>query len=719
MSEEDFSDPLGAASFNNSDDNVKTLLSVDDVEDYDKLKPEGSKSVVSVVLTPSLEDVKKKMEFQQTKESFFEALFAPSIPRSKAKDKKRESDHASTKEEKLEQDISDQWMDMKTGEDVLFPDDLLGATEDKVEGTSDGPAAGEGTHKVPPEAVDDFDEVENTLNPELEKFLVEKYEEPVRDRMAKFAGMFQSGAGDWLESIQERATFAGLDGSSNHRSLCWKLFLRVLNPEEPVESWVQEHERFHEKYGKLVEEHFVDPKEEEEHVKAKDFGVFNPLSQADDSPWAKYFENMELQRVIKTDLTRTFPEIGWYQQDDIQCIMMRVLFIYAKLYPKLAYRQGMHELLAVIMGVLHKSCLKPSEAENDINSEERAYFSLFNDDYLESDSFWMFERLMELVGPWYVSERGQRNPGGNALGNLLGEEKRTIDDRSPVISKARYIQNVLLKGKDEEIYKNLTEMSVEPQLYALRWVRMLFTRELNLLYIPRTWDLLFGYKYPLISVDSLAIALLLEMRDSLICDDYSTVLHALLHFPPVDDIEALLLRAMRVQDNAYVTRVLPTVVFSGANSAKRRNAEGGKDKAEPHASGLTGVQPDPPKRLHPASGNLALGNGHVKPSPAGIRRQPATASSIFGNKEREDELEQLCDEQATELHNLRLEMKKAEETNVHMAQRIDRIIFAMQQSVTGNDTGNTDEESILLSLAELKQIRDVLNGSLPIDMFPS
>lgn len=72
------------------------------------------------------------------------------------------------------------------------------------------------------------------------------------------------------------------------------------------------------------------------------------------NPWSAFFENAELQKTINQDVLRTYPEDEFFQTTNVRQMMLRILFIYAKLNPSLAYKQGMHELLAPIIYVLEK-----------------------------------------------------------------------------------------------------------------------------------------------------------------------------------------------------------------------------------------------------------------------------------------------------------------------------------------------------------------------------
>jgi TBC1 domain family protein 5 len=46
--------------------------------------------------------------------------------------------------------------------------------------------------------------------------------------------------------------------------------------------------------------------------------------------------------------SRSFPDIGYFRDDDVQQQLTNILFLYAVMHPDIEYRQGMHELLAPV-----------------------------------------------------------------------------------------------------------------------------------------------------------------------------------------------------------------------------------------------------------------------------------------------------------------------------------------------------------------------------------
>lgn len=75
-------------------------------------------------------------------------------------------------------------------------------------------------------------------------------------------------------------------------------------------------------------------------------------------------------------------------------------------------------------------------------------------------------------------------------------------------------------------------MNIEPQLYALRWLRLLMGREFELDDLLQLWDALFAHSADLKLVDYLAVAMLIFMRSHLVGQDYNRCMKRLFKFPP-------------------------------------------------------------------------------------------------------------------------------------------------------------------------------------------
>jgi len=151
------------------------------------------------------------------------------------------------------------------------------------------------------------------------------------------------------------------------RSLAWKLFLLKNVPLEPPPHDIPvpplEALRAHRKqYSELLlekmrapdgsyDETFVVPGLTILRRNAKpptDLETNNPLSLHDENPWREWFAAVDLRKTILQDVERTFPDIGYFRDDDVQQQLTNILFLYAVMHPDIEYRQGMHELLAPV-----------------------------------------------------------------------------------------------------------------------------------------------------------------------------------------------------------------------------------------------------------------------------------------------------------------------------------------------------------------------------------
>ncbi len=142
------------------------------------------------------------------------------------------------------------------------------------------------------------------------------------------------------------------------------------------------------------------------------------------------------------DVERTNPNLSLCKKSHYQHMMCVLLFVYAKEHPDMAYKQGMHEILAVLLTVQHgccqdfsrvydprsyDACCRSSAAASagassasPFRTECKRLVLQFNDPaYLEHDVYFLFETFMENMWEWYYvppppptpSESGDRGGG--------------------------------------------------------------------------------------------------------------------------------------------------------------------------------------------------------------------------------------------------------------------------------------------------------------------
>eukprot|EP00339_Tiarina_fusa_P005127 CAMPEP_0117046714 /NCGR_PEP_ID=MMETSP0472-20121206/32295_1 /TAXON_ID=693140 ORGANISM="Tiarina fusus, Strain LIS" /NCGR_SAMPLE_ID=MMETSP0472 /ASSEMBLY_ACC=CAM_ASM_000603 /LENGTH=481 /DNA_ID=CAMNT_0004759161 /DNA_START=11 /DNA_END=1456 /DNA_ORIENTATION=+ len=467
------------------------------------------------------------------------------------------------------------------------------------------------------------------------------------DRVHIFSQYFESGSG--IQFAKNQA-LAGTLQHSALRSLCWRLFLKIIPEGTDASTWKGLIKQQRISYNQLKEEYLINPYEETD--ESENLLVNNPLSQVEDSPWQTYFQNKELQNEILQDIVRTYPEKEFFQEEKVRNMMLNILFIVAKRNPTTGYRQGMHELLAPIIYLLHKESVPVGELQDHV-----AYLAS-SEEYIEHDAFIIFDTLMVHMDQWFVrtssTMRGSRSTlnDGNSLDNTSS---------SPIVQKCKKVQDIMLKKIDPILHSFLTDMGIEPQIYALRWIRLLFGREFHLDDVLTIWDAIFAFGDELKLVEYICLAMVLYLRDQLLEMDNSGCLRRLLNYPPVEDVTIFITSAIHLAD--------PT-----GNAVKTLNTSNSSVKAKPK----------------------------TKPQPVS-----ANISELFSPNE--DTTSQVVTS-SNPMERLTEKLKQSQTTRVHMANRLERIIYVLHQGILEDKA--IDPETLIVTVAELKQVKDILNGLL-------
>uniref|UniRef100_A0A3Q2VV03 TBC1 domain family, member 5 n=1 Tax=Haplochromis burtoni TaxID=8153 RepID=A0A3Q2VV03_HAPBU len=306
---------------------------------------------------------------------------------------------------------------------------------------------------------------------------------------------------------------AGINGrlrSSRFRSVCWKLYLEVL-PEDK-EQWINKTKELRGQYEKI-----------KEMVRAPICGHL----------WNKFFQDKELKGMVKQDVLRTFPEIRYFQDEDVRTKLTDILFCYARENEQLLYKQGMHELLAPIVFVLHCDHQAFQHASETASPSEEMK-CLLDPVYLEHDAYAMFSQLMETAEPWFSSfEREVRKGKEEMLTTIPFARPQDAGPSVAIVTKVNRIQDQLVKKHDIELHMHLNRLEIAPQIYGMSVFTSLGTKHKLL---PDFY--FYFFKIPLKSVFLFLV----------IASNFQTCLGLLMHYPPIGDINSLLQKALFLRD---------------------------------------------------------------------------------------------------------------------------------------------------------------------------
>ncbi|KAL6560145.1 hypothetical protein OROHE_006383 [Orobanche hederae] len=403
------------------------------------------------------------------------------------------------------------------------------------------------------------------------------------------------------------------------RGVQWRIDLGILpsRPSASIDDLRRVTADSRRRYAALRRQLLVDPHVLKDGSRSPDLVMDNPLSQSPDSMWGRFFRNAELERIVDQDLTRLYPERGGYfQTSRCQCMLRRILLLWCLRHPEYGYGQGMHELLAPILYILHVDVERLSEVRkihDDQFADKFDGFSFHVDDLSYTFDFMKLSESIEdskefQNSPPKASSLAELDPeiqtivllsdaygAEGELGIVLSEKFMEHDAYSmfeslmsggalamsdfffspspfgnshsgypPVIEASTALYH-LLAIVDSSLHTHLVDLGVEPQYFALRWLRVLFGREFSLEDLLVVWDEIFacgntssskpvdcddGSGFGILEsprgafICAFAVSMILNLRSSLLATQNATsCLQRLLNFPDDVKIANLLAKA--------------------------------------------------------------------------------------------------------------------------------------------------------------------------------
>ncbi|XP_067686089.1 TBC1 domain family member 5-like isoform X5 [Haliotis asinina] len=523
----------------------------------------------------------------------------------------------------------------------------------------------------------------------------------------------------------------GIEGrlrSSRFRSVVWKVYLEVL-PDD-IGQWLKVCQDWRNKYEVLKNQLIVNPRKAVDRV---DIAINNPLSQDDESPWNQFFQDNELRLTIKQDVIRTFPELEFFKSEELRDMMMNVLFCYSRTHKEIGYRQGMHELLAPLIFVLHcdhQAFLHASEIEtlHYLHSTHRDIVKeIMSPTHLEHDAYAMFCQIMETVEPWYTTKESTTK-GREYMVAQPFSRPQDLNPSNVIVTKLTRIQDYLLKKFDAELHLHLERLDIAPQIYGIRWVRLLFGREFPMQDLLVIWDAIFADGIGFDLVDYVFVSMLLYIRDLLLTSDYAASLSCLMKYVPVGDVHYFIEKALYLREPNQYPRP-PNYTYQNVNTTvvkgRSRSSPVVPDVKRGSSASLSQLE-DQMFRHTPSSSSLArleVINRSTQSTPAArspvgfsadegsTHSSPTKYSTLPGRtKVKAKKLTKAEQEVQLQVSKLQGQINDKSAMCRYCSTKLDIHIERLQSELMKLDLDADDE--VMLALAGVKQVRDVLNGTL-------
>ncbi|PON77713.1 Rab-GTPase-TBC domain containing protein [Parasponia andersonii] len=169
-------------------------------------------------------------------------------------------------------------------------------------------------------------------------------------------------------------------------------------------------------------------------------------------------DEINMLRQISVDCPRTVPDVSFFQQEQVQKSLERVLYTWAIRHPASGYVQGINDLATPFLVVFLSEYLEGSVENWSITDLSPDKVS-----NIEADCYWCLSKLLDGMQDHYTFAQ----PGIQRLVFKLKELVRRID---------------------EPVSRHMEEQGLEFLQFAFRWFNCLLIREIPFHLVTRLWD---------------------------------------------------------------------------------------------------------------------------------------------------------------------------------------------------------------------------------------
>ncbi|CAF1932915.1 unnamed protein product [Rotaria magnacalcarata] len=514
----------------------------------------------------------------------------------------------------------------------------------------------------------------------------------------------------------------------NFTTVLWRIFLHCLPRNSSQWDDMLDANRNH--YEKLVQQYKIDPYKMSENNHNTDAENLNhPLSRDENSAWSQYFADEELKATITTDVRRTCPDISFFRNPRMVDLQLRILFTHSRHHQKTTpYRQGMHEILGIVVYAIHLEALKINECEESNELMKKIYDS----QYLEHDAYAIFEKIIDHLRQFYSLTTSnsvvQRKKHGGINGAKQIPFQRLNDTHIPPNDTVTRMNSIFerLRHYDRFLHCKLEELNIEPTVYGIRWLRLLFGREIPFDSIPKLWTVIFCLDEHFGFVDYFFIALLIEVGQIISTQEekeHYNYLQSLMKQNVITNVEPVIRKALTLTGRQLqslrepvitpIERKKPDTRINPLESERENTARAKKLQRifvppppkprlnRPHIT-------ETPKSASPPETNLSMdslkssssNNSPFTSTLQTIKRVPSSSSFY-------SEMDLWNEKSIRQQHEDNIWIQKS------CAQYMNRFIERIQTNICDLETATADELHIQLS--GLKQIANILDGKLTFD----
>ena len=267
------------------------------------------------------------------------------------------------------------------------------------------------------------------------------------------------------------------------------------------------------------------------------------------SGWGDFFDKADIKHLIKIDVDRTFQDRDLFCENSIKELENNILYLFAKGNKPTGYRQGMTDILAMLLYSLYPYYTKSSIsnynselfekwAKEPLNNVKDIYCFFNDENELQSDLYYLLVNIMKLgVNKFYEDIDLKKNPNEN---------------KTYLIKRCESICDRKMKLQNSRLYYHFTNIGLDCGIILQRWIKCLFTREFHPQDCSVVWDAILANEVmepsgELIYVDYFSIAMMDFISDELLRKDQSECFKRLFHYPPLESMTTLITLTKKIK----------------------------------------------------------------------------------------------------------------------------------------------------------------------------
>ena len=381
------------------------------------------------------------------------------------------------------------------------------------------------------------------------------------------------------------------------RPMTWKIYLGILPNNEDLKEWVEKTNTQRIKYKKKLKKYLSIKKYKGDPLGGGSISNNNKKNEKD---YNTLYKENELRRIINLDIVRTYQNVDLFSQEKIKKLLLNILFIWCKENEDVSYRQGMNELLAILILCFYpyyfnfEDNQKPTKDDiikylniNDENEKKKYFIKIYNffhdEEEIESDLFFAFDSLMKkgmknLFDPKLIHKNEPDYKLYELFPDVFNDDIE--EDKPNFISRRCFLLiNEKLKIIDEELFKYLKKIDINCGAFLQKWLRCIFCREFKLDQVFILWDIILlqdfineNNKYSLMFMDSVCLSMIIKIRNKLLKSDQNDCFTLFFKYPHLDNIKDIIILSYNIYEilNEKIKgkRINPELVLNIVKSIK-------------------------------------------------------------------------------------------------------------------------------------------------------